>query len=283
MKNKVFRVVGYILLSIIIFVASIFLPILGLNGLNLLGNQTSLPKNFFDNNLNLSYVLVSVVLIGIFGFFYYLFTRKEEVSRVVLTLRQKIAVVVLGAFGISGISLLWLMFIDKVLMRLPVFQGMSESYSQYSDSIDSGPFLWVFLSICVVGPILEEIMFRGLLFKSLERAFRSPAAAIIISGLLFGLWHGSLVQGVYTAMMGIVLAYVYHKTRNLWFPILIHMLNNLSTLPIPGAQGPMITEIINYACLILIIPFVIVFIKTFSKKTLKAEAEPLEVEANSSL
>ena len=174
MKNKVFRVVGYILLSIIIFVASIFLPILGLNGLNLLGNQTSLPKNFFDNNLNLSYVLVSVVLIGIFGFFYYLFTRKEEVSRVVLTLRQKIAVVVLGAFGISGISLLWLMFIDKVLMRLPVFQGMSENYIQYSDSIDSGPFLWVFLSICVVGPILEEIMFRGLLFKSLERAFRSP-------------------------------------------------------------------------------------------------------------
>lgn len=283
MKNKVFSVAGYILLAIVIFCASTILPMASLTGLNMLGNLTSLPKNYFDENLNLSYVLVSVVLIGVFGFFFYLFKRREKVTKVLLSLPQKVIVVILGAFGVSGISLLWMYFFDKVLLKLLPLQASMDSFNQSMDSMEKGPLIWVFLGICVVGPILEEIMFRGLLFKSLERAFRNPTAAIIVSGLLFGLWHGSLVQSVFTASMGIVLAYVYHKTKNLWFPILIHMINNMISFPIQGAQGPLISDILNYACLVLIIPFIIVFVRMFSNKMVKAESEPMEPEANSSI
>ena len=88
------------------------------------------------------------------------------------------------------------------------------------------------LAIAIVGPIVEEIMFRGLIYRSLEKAIETPWIPIVISGVMFGAWHGSFIQGVYTAILGMILAYYYKKTRSLFLVIMVHIINNfLSTLP----------------------------------------------------
>ena len=73
--------------------------------------------------------------------------------------------------------------------------------------MEKGPYIWLFLAIVVVGPIIEEILFRGIIFSSFENATRSSWFPVIITGVMFGIWHGSFIQGVYTAMMGIILGY----------------------------------------------------------------------------
>lgn len=78
---------------------------------------------------------------------------------------------------------------------------------------------------CLLAPFTEEIMFRGLLFGWLRNKFGSTKA-VIISSLLFAAWHFDLNGFVQYFALGLVLASVYNRTRNLWISILIHALWN---------------------------------------------------------
>ncbi len=82
-----------------------------------------------------------------------------------------------------------------------------------------------------LAPVVEELLFRGLLFLSIERSFRASRPAIVASGLIFGLIHLPLYAAVPAlAAFGIVLAYVYARTRSLTLVILIHVAFNAKTV-----------------------------------------------------
>lgn len=81
------------------------------------------------------------------------------------------------------------------------------------------------LYIAVLGPVLEELMFRGAITRELLRKF-SPATAIVISGLLFGLVHFNPAQSVVGFLMGMLLAWLYYRTRSVVPGIVVHVLNN---------------------------------------------------------
>jgi len=81
------------------------------------------------------------------------------------------------------------------------------------------------LCIAVLGPILEELLYRGAITKALLQKY-APTKAILISGLLFGIVHINPVQVVSAALIGILLAWLYWRTRSLVACILIHILNN---------------------------------------------------------
>lgn len=85
---------------------------------------------------------------------------------------------------------------------------------------------WVgVLDIALLSPILEELMFRGAITRELLRKFR-PGMAIFISGLLFGLIHFNPVQSVFGFLMGMLLAWLYWRTRSVIPCIVVHVLNN---------------------------------------------------------
>lgn len=73
----------------------------------------------------------------------------------------------------------------------------------------------------------EEFLFRGFMQRVYINRF-SFVSSVILSGGLFGLVHvpQQLSQGVAAFLISFVLGYIYHKTRNLWYPILCHALNN---------------------------------------------------------
>lgn len=79
--------------------------------------------------------------------------------------------------------------------------------------------------IAVLGPILEELLFRGAITKVLLRKY-SPVKAILISGLIFGIFHINPAQVVSACLIGFFLAWLYYKTQSLIPCILIHILNN---------------------------------------------------------
>lgn len=81
-------------------------------------------------------------------------------------------------------------------------------------------------TVAVVGaPVLEEVLFRGLLFRWVAHRL-GTGLGIVISGLAFGAIHIEAIAVVPTAILGMLLAYLYHRTNNLWLCIGFHALFN---------------------------------------------------------
>ena len=81
------------------------------------------------------------------------------------------------------------------------------------------------LAIAIVGPVLEELLFRGAITKALLQQY-NPTKAILISALLFGAFHINPAQILPAFLIGILLAWTYYKTGSLIPCIFMHILNN---------------------------------------------------------
>ena len=77
---------------------------------------------------------------------------------------------------------------------------------------------------CFLGPILEEIIFRGFILKSMQKY--GNLTAIIVSSILFSMFHLNLVQFVNPVLMGIVLAFIAIKSKSIVPSIIAHIFNN---------------------------------------------------------
>ena len=120
--------------------------------------------------------------------------------------------------AIMGISMIFMIdFLMSHLTFLPDF--LSDTF----DVLQSG---WLgILCVGILGPILEELLFRGAVTKVLLKKY-NPVVAILISGLLFGIFHMNPAQIVGATLIGFVLAWIYYRTHSLIPCILIHIMNN---------------------------------------------------------
>ncbi len=85
--------------------------------------------------------------------------------------------------------------------------------------------MWVnFLVMVICAPIAEELLFRKMLIDRTEAY--GDGVAIITTALFFGLFHGNLNQFAYAFCIGAVFGYVYLKTHNIVYTILMHMVIN---------------------------------------------------------
>jgi membrane protease YdiL (CAAX protease family) len=87
--------------------------------------------------------------------------------------------------------------------------------------------LLINLFIMALLPALgEELFFRGSLQKALVRLTNIPWVAIFISSMIFALLHGTVFKLFPIFTLGLILGIVYYVTRNLWYTIIIHFVNN---------------------------------------------------------
>lgn len=111
------------------------------------------------------------------------------------------------------------------LVLLSDLAEYSIAYQETAEVLYSPSLMVQILCLGIVTPIMEEYIFRGLIFKRLRNRF-SVRRAIVSSALFFGIYHGNLVQMIYGTLSGILLAYLYEKYGSLKAPILAHMLMN---------------------------------------------------------
>ena len=78
--------------------------------------------------------------------------------------------------------------------------------------------------VCLLGPILEEIIFRGFILKSMQKY--GNLTAIIVSSILFSMFHLNLVQFVNPVIMGILLGFITIKSKSIVPSIIAHIFNN---------------------------------------------------------
>lgn len=119
----------------------------------------------------------------------------------------------------SSLGLNIVLTLSGLVQTSAVYQDVAQH--QYGVVFGVGVLLYGLTS-----PVTEEIVFRGLIFNRLRR-FCPHTAAVILSGVLFGVYHGNLVQGVYGGCMGILMAYLYERMNSFFIPCLFHATANL--------------------------------------------------------
>src|SRR5262249_1685172 len=126
-----------------------------------------------------------------------------------------------GAAGGVAASLAGLAYIE-VIAALDLFPA-----TQRGGAPSAAP-LWLAAVAIVAAPVFEEFIFRGLIFRGLERSF-GVALAAVASAAIFAIVHPP-VSVVPVFAMGLVAAVVYHRARVLLAPIVVHALYNAAVI-----------------------------------------------------
>ena len=106
--------------------------------------------------------------------------------------------------------------IGTMLGRLPE--------NDIASTIADTPVALIFVYMVVLAPIVEELIFRKLIIDRLS--IYGDKSAILFSAVAFGLMHGNLYQFFYATLLGLLLGYVYAKTRNVKYTIFMHTIVN---------------------------------------------------------
>ncbi|MBQ4036580.1 MAG: aminoacyl-tRNA hydrolase [Clostridia bacterium] len=128
-------------------------------------------------------------------------------------------------------------FLINLSAMFPAFVQSQEDYLEMEEALQtSGGNLWIeMLYVAVLCPIVEELLFRGLILHKLCRVM--PASvAIGLSGAAFALVHGNLYQLAFTLPMGIFLGFLVYRFRSIWASILFHAAFNFTNYPLRIAE-----------------------------------------------
>ena len=78
------------------------------------------------------------------------------------------------------------------------------------------------ISSGICGPILEELLFRGVVYNKLKE-FNKPKIAMILCSVIFGIIHTNIINGIYAFIVSFIFIYLYEKYRTLKAPIIMHI------------------------------------------------------------
>ncbi len=186
--------------------------------------------HFLDNTeiyLQKYNLVVLFVAAAISGIFLWRIFRKDEQARqhttkIVNVFYGKDLLLICGAgiFASAGLA--------KAVGLLPI-DNIIGSYEQVNLGFMSNPMVFQILSLCFAAPMIEELIYRGIIFQRLKE-YTDDSAAMIGSACIFGLVHGNLVQGLYAAILGVLLCYVYEKYDTILAPVCLHMATNITAL-----------------------------------------------------
>ena len=138
-----------------------------------------------------------------------------------------------------------------VISMLDIYFFMEESESL--NKSDPNLFLGIagILHSCIIVPIVEEIGFRGIFLAGLLKSRCRPWLAILITAIVFALFHMSLVKIISTFGFGIIIGWLYWRTGSIIPGIIIHIVNN--SLCIVFAFIDLSIESLAIWCVILVV------------------------------
>lgn len=127
----------------------------------------------------------------------------------------------LPILGVSVVFILAAMYaLNLLIEQVDIPNTMEDTFVAMSRN----PF--GVLSIALLAPILEELLFRGAIQGHLQEVGLHPWHAILIASLIFGMVHGNPAQILFAFPLGIMFGWLYYRTGSLLPGIIGHMLNN---------------------------------------------------------
>lgn len=208
----------------------------------------TMPFSYIDNGLS---AIISIITILVTIFYC---KRKTKIQLPGSIYNLNCSVKELGKYFVlmTGLSMVAILFIGIVSAVFTMITNLDIPQADFT--FDFGSLSgWLFLFyVCLIGPIFEEVLFRGVILRTLNRYNRY--FAIIASALIFGLFHLYLEQGAHAFVLGLVLAYVSLKTDSLMTCILLHIFHNtITTFSSFSTPLTMFDLVFRLACMIVAI------------------------------
>ena len=124
------------------------------------------------------------------------------------------------------------LFVDSIIALIKrIAPKLFTSYDEMIGNMTERTFL-LMLTVILLGPIAEEIIFRGLTLH-FARKVLSIKPAVLFTALLFGLYHGSIIQGIYAFVAGIIFCQITIKYKSILPAVFLHIMVNASVYLIP--------------------------------------------------
>lgn len=169
--------------------------------------------------------VIAIIVCGIVFFFWYRHEIRGEVRgklNILFTVKNVFLFILLGIGG--------QFFISGILGLIePFFSETFEKYAETMESLLGGNVIIVLLLLVFVAPVAEELIFRGMVLHKTNRILPFLGANIF-QAVLFGIYHGNIIQGIYATLLGFLLGLVYRKFKTIYAPIFLHMMFNSSSL-----------------------------------------------------
>ena len=232
-----------------------------------------LMKLISSQYYNITFV-TSAVMITVFSI---MFFRKERNA-----FDKKFAneITFKGIFMMIGLAIGTFMLVNillTILASLPMFEQTMNSYDSQMELIFNNNLLFDILTVGILAPIQEELLFRGLVFNRLRIISQSEKTSAIYCALFFSMMHfGSIIQMAYAFGLGYLLCITYTKFENILAPILVHVIFNMSNFilinsVVDNALTTMIGVSVFYALGVSIFTISINALKRKAKVDLKTQ------------
>lgn len=195
---------------------------------------------------------VMQLVAGVFFLVFYLVNRKK--IRQIPMNKKKCSG---SLFGKSILAIFAVnMILSLIEMVLVMFTGFSLSVPM-DEMTNMNPVL-MFVLVAVFPAIVEELLYRGVLYRYLRG--HGVQFAAIVSSAIFGLIHMNFLQFFFASFMGVVCCYIYEATGKLRYSMLLHLLNNsvlvlFSFLPLSDMANVVIQIVLGILSLIVAVVF----------------------------
>ncbi len=143
-----------------------------------------------------------------------------------------VVLAVVGLFALTP-AIQWLGTINEQLPLPDFIRQFEQSQMELIErvlSIDTG-LLFNLVVLAITPALCEELLFRGYVQRQLERG-AGVVVGILVSGVVFGLYHLRLTQAIPLCVLGVYLAWLVWRTGSLWPAIVVHFINNAMAIAI---------------------------------------------------
>lgn len=168
--------------------------------------------------------------------FFYLLYRKEREKARGDQKKERENTLLYAILPLAGLSAFLALFLNLFFARIDFFD-ISKTYESVSEIQYSVPFVFGLLNYGIIKPIEEELVFRGLIYGRMRRYF-PIAAAIPVSAIVFGAYHGNMVQLTYGFLMGCLLAWSYERFKSLKASLIVHGAANIAVYTVSSLLSP---------------------------------------------
>jgi membrane protease YdiL (CAAX protease family) len=233
--NPWFKSFGLVLATVVIFFLGQITGVLFVYSfLALFGYDSDQIQTLLTDNAALQFLTILIIEVITLGIFWQLhrYRKLSFIKEVGLGFKPKLsslgwAIVTYGAYFLVLIISVGL--ISWLVPAIDVDQSQQIGF----DGASGTNLIFVFLTLVVLPPIAEEIIFRGFLFQRLEKLIKIYPAAIVTS-LIFAIAHTEFlgdnplnwIAAIDTFVLSFFLILLLVKTKSLWASILLHALKN---------------------------------------------------------
>lgn len=221
-------------------------------------NPQSKAFNIFINSA-LGYLITSLSLYFVMLLIFFFFNRNRD-NKITQPINLKklafyILIAVTSFFALYPIIVCF----DSLLIKC----GIKLSGITYE--LTTKNYFISLISLVLAPAVCEELLFRGLIFKGLQKYGKT--FSITITALMFSLFHMSISQTLYPILMGLLLTVIMFYEQNIYYCIAVHLTNNFLSLTLSYFKINLIFK--HWTYILLAIILFLIFISTILIITLK--------------